>query len=233
MTTMTRPAVPLAARATCAHHGCLNDSYEQVLTLASAITLARTVGCLAAVAVSIGSSRVALLFVGLAVHLVGDIADGLVARTRHQETRAGAVLDILCDRLCIAVYYLAYAELHHDLLVPIALFLFQFMVLDAHLSLTFLAWPVRSLNYFSLVDRTVYRWNWSPAGKSLNSGALLLIMLTTHSAVLCTVLVVAVTGIKVASLVRLHRRGVPVPVGCAARDPRPATRDPRPATGIA
>ncbi len=51
------------------------------------------------------------------------------------------------------------------MLVPIGLFLFSFMVLDSQLSLAFLNWPLLSLNYFSRVDRRLYRWNWSPLGK--------------------------------------------------------------------
>jgi CDP-diacylglycerol--glycerol-3-phosphate 3-phosphatidyltransferase len=187
-----------------------------VTTLASIVTLVRSAGCLLAVTVSIGTGRIGLLFLGLAVHCVGDVADGMVARRRNEETRAGAVLDIVCDRLCVAAYYLSYAHLHPDLLVPIAVFLFQFMVLDAHLSLAFLNWPLRSLNYFHLVDRAVYRWNWSPPAKFLNSGALLVLMLATHSAAACLALAVAITAVKIVSLVRLHRAGVPSPVGCAA-----------------
>jgi CDP-diacylglycerol--glycerol-3-phosphate 3-phosphatidyltransferase len=90
------------------------------------------------------------------------------------------------------------------------------MVLDAHLSLAFLNWPLRSLNYFYLVDRALYAWNWSTPGKALNSGALVLLMLTTRSTAACTALVVVIIGVKVASLTRLHRMQVPAPVGCAA-----------------
>jgi CDP-diacylglycerol---glycerol-3-phosphate 3-phosphatidyltransferase len=210
----TAPAglVPTA----CQHQGCLGQAAEGVLTVASAITLVRTLGCLVAVTTSIGTGAVWLLFVGLGVHWVGDMTDGLVARRWHQETRAGAVLDIVSDRLCIALYYVSYGHLHHDMLVPVAVFLFQFMVLDAHLSLSFLGWPLRSLNYFGLVDRTVYRWNWSAAGKAVNGGALVAAMLVTRSAVFCTALALIVAAVKVGSLVRVHRAGVPAPTGCAA-----------------
>jgi CDP-diacylglycerol--glycerol-3-phosphate 3-phosphatidyltransferase len=149
------------------------------------------------------------------VHWVGDVADGIVARSRNEETRAGAVLDIVCDRLCIALYYVSYGHLHHSMLVPIAIFLFQFMVLDAHLSLTFLNWPLRSLNYFGSVDRTIYQWNWSTIGKAFNSGALVILMLATRSPLACGLFAIAIATVKVASLVRLHRTGVPSPVGCA------------------
>jgi CDP-diacylglycerol--glycerol-3-phosphate 3-phosphatidyltransferase len=102
------------------------------------------------------------------------------------------------------------------MLVPIAVFLFQFMVLDAHLSLTFLNYPLSSLNYYNLVDRVVYFWNWSTAGKALNSGALVVLMLTTRSPAACAVFALAITTVKVVSLARVHRMGVPSPVGCAA-----------------
>jgi CDP-diacylglycerol--glycerol-3-phosphate 3-phosphatidyltransferase len=200
----------------CEHRGCVQSGAEDVRTLASAITLTRTVGCLVAVTWSIASGQVWWLFIGLAVHWLGDIADGIVARRRHEETRAGAVLDIVSDRLCIALYYVSYGHLHHSMLVPIAVFLFQFMVLDAHLSLSFLNWPLTSLNYFSRVDRTIYQWNWSTIGKAFNSGALVFLMLTTRSPLACAIFAIAIAAVKVASLVRLHCAGVPSPVGCAA-----------------
>jgi CDP-diacylglycerol--glycerol-3-phosphate 3-phosphatidyltransferase len=204
-----------SALADCGHQGCVPQSTENILTLANGVTMVRTAGCLAAVTLSIATGRPWLLFAGLAIHCVGDMADGMVARWRHEETRAGAVLDIVSDRLCIAVYYLSYGHLQHDMLVPIALFLFQFMVLDAHLSLAFLNWPLRSLNYFYLVDRALYSWNWSTPGKALNSGALIGVMLTTRSPAACTALVAVIIGVKVVSLTRLHRMQVPAPVGCA------------------
>jgi CDP-diacylglycerol---glycerol-3-phosphate 3-phosphatidyltransferase len=209
-------ALPGAAAPACEHRGCVHTAAEDVATLASAITLTRTIGCLVAVTWSIAAGQVWLLFLGLAVHWLGDVADGIVARSRNEETRAGAVLDIVSDRLCIALYYVSYGHLHHSMLVPIAVFLFQFMVLDAHLSLTFLNWPLSSLNYFGRVDRTVYAWNWSTVGKAFNSGALVILMLTSKSPIACSLFAIAITAVKAASLVRLHRAGVPSPVGCAA-----------------
>jgi CDP-diacylglycerol--glycerol-3-phosphate 3-phosphatidyltransferase len=216
VTELVEPPLDDPVPSACPHRGCLGQAAEEVLTLASAITLVRTLGCLVAVTCSIGTGMVWLLFVGLGVHWVGDMADGLAARRWHQETRAGAVLDIVSDRLCIALYYVSYGHLHHDMLVPVAVFLFQFMVLDAHLSLSFLGWPLRSLNYFGLVDRAVYRWNWSACGKAVNGGALVAAMLLTRSPVVCTVLALSVLAVKVGSLVRVHRVGVPAPAGCAA-----------------
>jgi CDP-diacylglycerol--glycerol-3-phosphate 3-phosphatidyltransferase len=90
------------------------------------------------------------------------------------------------------------------------------MVLDAHLSLAFLNWPLRSLNYFYLVDRAIYLWNWSPPAKALNSGALVILMLVTRSALACLALALGITCVKAVSLARLHRIGVPAPIGCAS-----------------
>jgi hypothetical protein len=42
------------------------------------------------------------------------------------------------------------------------------------------------------------------------------LMLTTRSPAACTVLVLVIGAVKVASLVRLHRAGVPTLTGCAA-----------------
>ena len=39
------------------------------------------------------------------------------------------------------------------------------------LSLAFMAWPIRSPNYFYVVDRRIWLWNWSRPGKAANSGA--------------------------------------------------------------
>jgi CDP-diacylglycerol--glycerol-3-phosphate 3-phosphatidyltransferase len=215
-TEVLMPTPTDGAIAPCEHHGCLGSPTEDVRTVASLVTLARTIGCLVAITLSIGTGRIELLFLGLGVHWLGDVADGLVARRMHQETRAGAVLDIVCDRLCIALYYISYGHLHHEMLVPVAVFLFQFMVLDAHLSLSFLGWPLRSLNYFGLVDRVVYAWSWSAPGKALNGGALVVLMILTRSPQACTALALAVSLVKVWALVRVHRTGVPAPVGCAA-----------------
>lgn len=100
--------------------------------------------------------------------------------------------------------------------MPIALFLFECMVLAAHLSLAFLNRPLRSLNDFGLVDRSLYRWNWSRTGKVMNSGALVVLMLTTGAPLPCTAKVVGMIMVKVVSLMRLHSRGVPPSVGCPA-----------------
>jgi hypothetical protein len=52
-------------------------------------------------------------------------------------------------------------------------------------------------------------------GKALNSGALVVLMVTTRSAIACAVLALVITSVKIGSLVHMHRAGLPSPVGCA------------------
>ena len=49
------------------------------------------------------------------------------------------------------------------------------------LSLAFLAWPIRSPNYFYVVDRTLWLWNWSKPGKAVNSSIFAVLLLVTES----------------------------------------------------
>lgn len=135
------------------------------------VTALRTV-----LAVTIGLFAVvhgsgAALLVAYAVYWVGDVLDGWLARLLRQETRLGAVLDIISDRACCAVLACGLAVLYPNLGPALTIFLLQFMVLDCLLSLAFLAWPIDSPNDFHLVDRTVWRINWSPPAKALNTVA--------------------------------------------------------------
>ncbi|WP_442875098.1 hypothetical protein [Actinoplanes sp. NBC_00393] len=70
--------------------------------------------------------------------------------------------------------------------LPIAIFLVQFMVIDQLLSLMFLRWPLLSPNYFARVDRRIYRWNWSPPAKALNTAAVVLLAVFAPMAVAVT-----------------------------------------------
>src|SRR6266508_3201826 len=121
-----------------------DQAAERLLTPATVITFIRT-----------------LLVIGLAVYWVGDTLDGEVARWRDCETRIGAVVDMLSDRLNCAGFYLGLAWLHPIMAIPVSVYLFEFMVVVAFLSLAFLAWPIRSPNYFYAVDRRLWLWNWS------------------------------------------------------------------------
>ncbi len=209
---MTEPAT-----IACSHRGCLTGARQPLLTVPTYITFARMAASTVVFLLAIRAHSMRLALVGLAVYWVGDILDGWVARTWNQETRTGAVLDILCDRLGCGTFYVIFAFLRPEMTVPVGLYLVEFMVLDCFLSLAFLNWPLVSPNYFHLVDRRVYRLNWSPVAKSCNTGALLVVMLATGSTVLATLLMLAVGVVKVYSLWLVRRIPAGTGGGCAVQ----------------
>lgn len=214
------PVIDLATApvmdATCGHHGCVRESAERVGTSANAITMTRSLVAHGCVLAAIPTQDTPVLMAGLAVHLVGDIADGAVARRRDEETVSGAMLDIICDRLFYGTYYPVLAMLHPAMLPAAGIFMFTFMVLDAHLSTSFVHWPLRSVNYFYLVDLTIYRWNFSKFGKTLQGAPLLVATLIIGSADVATATAAVLATVKVLALWRLHSGGVRLRPGCAA-----------------
>ncbi len=202
--------------AACGHRGCVRPERESLLTWPTAVTAVRTVASLVLGLAGIVEGSLTLLLWSLGVYWVGDTLDGELARWLDRETRAGAVADILCDRLCSAVFYCGLLTVMPEMLVPVAIYLANFMVVDMLLSLAFLAWPLSSPNYFYLVDRALWLANWSRIGKGLNSGLIALLMIVTGSVWLSATVAALVLLAKIASLVRLSRLGLPTPTGCAA-----------------
>lgn len=178
---------------------------EDPRTWANGVTLLRTVAGLALFAAAAIEHSLAWNLAGLGVHCSLDVLDGFLARRLHQETRFGAQLDILCDRFLIALFYLNYLALHPELVLPITLFLFEFMILDHYLSNQFLRWPILSPNCFYVVDRTIWRLNWSPVGKFVNSGGVTILLLATGSAWAAMPVLVGLYIIKLYSFARLQR----------------------------
>ena len=145
--------------------------WEPVTTWANGMTLVRT-----SIAVPLGvyalvQASVHLLVAAYAAYWIGDMADGWLARRLDQETRIGAVLDIVSDRACCGVLVCVLAVVQPDMWPALAVFLVQFMVIDCVLSLAFLRWDLLSPNYFYRVDPVVYRYNWSPPAKATNTVA--------------------------------------------------------------
>jgi CDP-diacylglycerol--glycerol-3-phosphate 3-phosphatidyltransferase len=190
---------------------------EPVTTLANVITLVRTVAAVSIGVVALRQESLALVAVGYGVYWVGDIADGAAARWRDQETRQGGVFDVVSDRACTSVLAAGFIVVRPEAAVPLGVFLVQFMVLDCVLTLAFLHWPIVSPNYFHVVDRRVYRLNWSQPAKAANTGAVVVFLALGWIAV-ATVVAVAVAVLKVWSLrevARLvDRRGSPA-AACA------------------
>lgn len=176
----------------------------RVGTVANLVTVVRTVGSVALALVGLVDDRPLLLVVAYAVYWLGDIADGWLARRMSQESRLGAVLDIVCDRACTAVLCVAVVTRVPDALLLVAVFLLTFMVLDMVLSFAFLCWPIDTPNDFWQVDPLVYRLNWSPVAKAANTaGVVGSIALGVEP--VGVLIVIAVLAIKVWSSARVLR----------------------------
>ncbi len=211
----------------CGHRGCTCAFGDQWGTAPTLVTAVRTIGTMVAWAVAVTTGSDGWLLAALLCYWIGDIADGLLARLTHRETRTGAVLDVLADRLSVCLVVTSYVTTHPSAAPPAAVFLVQFVVLDAYLTLAFTRWSLLSPNYFGLVDATVYRLNWSPLAKATNTSAVVLVWLVTGWSMAATVLAAAMLGVKSFSAVRVARLPVPrVLSGCAVLDVRAAAASP-------
>jgi CDP-diacylglycerol--glycerol-3-phosphate 3-phosphatidyltransferase len=184
---------------------------ERVGTSATLVTGVRTVAAVALAGYAASERSLELLVVALAVYWVGDMLDGYVARVRGCETRIGACLDILCDRFCAAAFYVGLMWLKPEFTPAVLVYLAEFMVVDCFLSLAFLAWPIRSPNYFFVVDRPLWLWNWSKPGKAVNSSFFAVLLLVTGWVWVGVAIASALLVMKSVSLARLGRLGLPVP----------------------
>jgi CDP-diacylglycerol--glycerol-3-phosphate 3-phosphatidyltransferase len=184
---------------------------ERVVTSATVVTAVRTVVAVVLAGVAAHQQSLELLVASLVVYWVGDMLDGFVARVRGCETRIGATLDILCDRFCAAAFYIGLMWWEPDFAPAVLVYLAEFMVVDCFLSLAFLAWPIRSPNYFYVVDRTLWLWNWSKPGKAVNSSLFAVLLLVTGWVWVGVAVATALLVLKTVSLVRLGRLGLPVP----------------------
>lgn len=201
---------------------------ERILTPATIITFLRTIGCVVLVALAIRegvpadgefwSPALKLLTIALVVFWVGDSLDGQVARRMRHETRIGALLDIMSDRLCAAAFYFGLAWLHPEFTIPVVLYLAEYMVIDFFLSIAFLGWKIRSPNYFYVVDPTIYRLNWSHPAKAVNSALFAVLLLATQMPWLGGLIAGGLLIFKIAMLIRFSRIGLPIPTGTGLAD---------------
>jgi CDP-diacylglycerol--glycerol-3-phosphate 3-phosphatidyltransferase len=184
---------------------------ERVGTPATVVTGVRTVAAVVLAGMAAAQGSIELLVASLVVYWIGDMLDGYVARVLGCETRIGASLDILCDRFCAATFYIGLMWLEPEFAPAILIYLAEFMVVDCFLSLAFLAWPIRSPNYFFVVDRPLWLWNWSKPGKAVNSSLFAVLLLVTGWVWVGVAIATALLVMKSVSLVRLGRLGLPVP----------------------
>ncbi len=175
-----------------------------VRTVPNAVTLLRTAAAMTIGLAGVAAHRPALLVLAYAVYWAGDMLDGWSARRLGQETRLGAVFDIVSDRACTSVLGVGLLA-HQPAVLPLVLaFLLSFMVLDTMLSLSFLCWPLLSPNDFHQVDHRVWLLNWSPAAKAANTaGVVAAVALGFY--VVGLALALLVVGVKVWSAARVLR----------------------------
>ena len=210
-------ATPTAASSRSGAHGLITSGVEDPRTWANLVTLLRVVGGVAVLATAAVTHSPAWNFAGLAIYWLLDMLDGWIARRLSQETRLGAQLDILSDRLLVGFFYLNYLAWHPSAVVAVALFLVQFCLIDNFLSLQFLRWPLLSPNYFHHVDRRIWLLNWSPPAKAVNSVLGTLLLVFTGWVWLSSLIAVALSAMKLYCWVRLQR--LPSPEDRAAAEP--------------
>lgn len=186
-------------------------SMERLFTSATVLTFVRTIASLALALAAVQHESRGLLIASLATYWIGDTLDGALARWRNCETRTGAVIDMYCDRLNCAGFYIGLAWLEPIMAIPVSVYLFEFMVIDMFLSMAFLAWPIRSPNYFYAVDRRIWLWNWSKPGKAVNSGLFAVLLLVTGWWWLGLGIAIALLVLKCVSLRWLLQLGIPLP----------------------
>ena len=176
----------------------------RVDTWPNLVTLLRTTVAVVLGGWAIASLDLRVSVMAYAVYWLGDILDGWLARRLDQETRLGAVLDIVSDRVCTALLCAGLlVHLPRAWILAVA-FLLSFSVLDTMLSLAFLCWPILGPNDFHLVDPYVWRLNWSPLAKAANTaGVVVAIALGWYA--LGLVAVLAIGAVKVWSAARVLR----------------------------
>lgn len=200
----------------CGHRGCWDGWVEPLLTWPNVVTAVRTVLALVLAGAAVATGDQAWLFASIGSYWAGDVLDGWLARRLGQETRGGALFDVLADRACTVVFWLPWAMWHPDVVWPVMAYLLEFVVVDGVLSVAWLAWPLLSCNYVGRVHALVYRLNWSPPAKLVNTAGLVLVVVVWPQPVLALVFVAGVLALKATSLVLLARC-LPAPgPGCAA-----------------
>lgn len=203
-----RAAPPAGRPVTCGVRGCACRDQRKRLNGPNLVTVVRTVASLVLVTAAAVQHSWPLLLAAYLTYWVGDSADGCLARWRGQETRFGAVFDVVCDRInctSCALVLLMFVPAPF----PVAVFLFQFVVVDLPLTLLPMRWPLLSPNYFFLVDRMVYTLNWHVVAKVTNTTLLVLLLVFVPDQRVALVTASIVLGIKIFSLIRVLRLRTP------------------------
>ena len=171
------------------------------------LTIVRLIASLIFFILAITKMNPTYNFIGLGIHWLGDLSDGLYARRFKQETILGAEIDIIADRVETLFFYINFLHFQPSLFIPVAVYLIDFAFVDFYLSYQFLKYDIISPNYFYKVDRTVYLLNFSPAGKFCNSTVVTLILIfLPQLQILATIFAFLLIGVKTFSIHLLNKR---------------------------
>ncbi len=182
---------------------------ETLWTWANLITAVRDVLCIGIFTYAFMNLDPVWNYIGLGIYWFLDSLDGFVARGLNQETRFGAQFDIISDRILVLLFYINFLTFFPTLYIPVISFLICFIGIDLFLSLQMMRWPIKSPNYFYVIDQTIWRLNWSMIGKSFNTALFTLVICFTHSSILSMVVVGVIVAVKCTSFYLL--RFVPDP----------------------
>ncbi|HDJ22617.1 MAG TPA: CDP-alcohol phosphatidyltransferase family protein [Candidatus Aminicenantes bacterium] len=180
---------------------------ESIYSTPNLITLLRLGASLAFFTLALLERNETYNFIGLALHWLGDVADGFVARRFHQETILGAEIDIIADRVEFLFFFINFLFFHPQLYLPIIVYLLDFAFVDFYLSYQFIKFDLISPNYFYKVDKNVYRFNYSPAGKFANSTIVpLLLIFLPRWWIIALVWALGLIGLKLFSFYLLNKK---------------------------
>lgn len=188
----------------------LRDPFrEPLVTWPNVVTVVRVTLGLIVFGYAASSNSLLWAFAGLFLHWGLDGLDGFLARSLGQETRLGAQIDIIADRMMVIFFYVLYLRSFPQFLAPVLIYLFAFAFLDQYLSNQYMIWGLLSPNYFFQVDRRIWRLNWSNPGKFANGGVFSIVLLGTGSYVASLAYAAALTGLKLYTFYSIQRLRLP------------------------
>jgi CDP-diacylglycerol--glycerol-3-phosphate 3-phosphatidyltransferase len=184
-------------------------SPESVFSIPNIITLCRLGLCLSFFVLAIQKMNPTYNFIGLGIHWLGDVLDGLYARTFKQETIVGAEIDIIADRIETLFFYAIFLMFNPTLYLPVIIYVIDFAFVDFYLSYQFTKYDIISPNYFYKVNPIVYKLNFSKVGKFCNSTVITLLLIFLPQIQYVTAFLAAVlVGVKSFSIHLLKKKKI-------------------------
>ncbi len=184
---------------------------DRLWSEATGITLLRLVTSLVFFILAILKQDITFNYIALGIHWAGDVLDGFIARRFKQETIPGAELDLIADRIETLFFFVIFLHFRPQLIIPVGIYILNFAFVDFYLGYQFNKFGIISPNYFDRIDSTVYRFNFSPPAKFINSTVVtLLLIFFPQIWPVAALLAVVLLGVKSYSVYLLHGKSGPV-----------------------